>query len=111
MSSEPDVSVVIPTLNRPELAARAVRSVLAQTHDSLEVVVVVDGPDPGTREHLETIGDERLRVLELPERGKAPNARNQGALAARGRWTALLDDDDEWLPAKLETQLKLAATA
>jgi glycosyltransferase involved in cell wall biosynthesis len=111
MSSSPDVSVVIPTLNRPELAARAVRSVLAQTHDSLEVIVVVDGPDPGTREHLETIGDERLRVLELPERGKAPHARNQGALAARGRWTALLDDDDEWLPAKLETQLKLAATA
>ncbi|GAA0576335.1 glycosyltransferase family 2 protein [Paractinoplanes ferrugineus] len=111
MSANPDVSVVIPTLNRPELAARAVRSALAQTHDDLEVVVVVDGPDPGTREHLRTIGDERVRVLELPERGKAPNARNQGARAARGKWTALLDDDDEWLPAKIETQLALAATA
>jgi glycosyltransferase involved in cell wall biosynthesis len=111
MSSDPDVSVVIPTLNRPELAARAVRSVLAQTHANLEVVVVADGPDPITRETLEAIGDHRVRVIELPRRGRAPNARNQGALAARGRWTALLDDDDEWLPGKIEAQLTLAATA
>jgi glycosyltransferase involved in cell wall biosynthesis len=111
MSSNPDVSVVIPTLNRPELAARAVHSALAQTHANLEVIVVVDGPDPQTRAHLETIGDDRLRVHELPQRGKAPNARNQGALTARGPWTALLDDDDEWLPEKIEKQLALAATA
>jgi glycosyltransferase involved in cell wall biosynthesis len=111
MSTPPDVSVVIPTRNRPELAARAIRSALDQTYDALEVVVVIDGPDPGSREALEAIGDPRVRVIELPEQGKAPNARNQGALAATGRWTALLDDDDEWLPNKIETQLALAATA
>ena len=111
MSTPPDVSVVIPTLNRPDLAVRAVRSALAQTHAALEVIVVVDGPDPGTEAALDRITDPRLRVLVLAERGKAPNARNQGALAAAGRWTALLDDDDEWLPNKIETQLKLAATA
>ena len=111
MPVSPVVSVVIPTLNRPELATRAVRSALAQTFEEIEVVVVVDGPDPDSRETLEHIGDDRVRVLELPERGKAPNARNQGVLAARGRWVALLDDDDEWLPEKLETQLKLASTA
>lgn len=111
MSPEPDVSVVIPTCNRPALAARAVRSALAQTHRSLEVVVVIDGPDPATRAALAAIGDDRVRWVELPERGKAPNARNVGAREARGRWTALLDDDDEWLPEKLETQLKLAAAA
>jgi glycosyltransferase involved in cell wall biosynthesis len=107
----PDVSVVIPTRNRPELATRAVRSVLAQTHASLEVIVVVDGPDDETVAALEALGDDRVRVKVLPERGKAPNARNQGVLAARGRWTAFLDDDDEWLPEKLEVQLALAATA
>ena len=111
MSNPPDVSVVIPTLNRPELAVRAVRSALGQTHSSLEVIVVVDGPDPATEQALAAIGDDRVRVIVLPERGKAPNARNQGALAARGKWTALLDDDDEWLPSKLEIQLALAATA
>lgn len=111
MSSAPDVSVVIPTRNRPELAVRAVGSALAQTHEAIEVVVVIDGPDPETRANLATVGDERLRVIELPRSGKAPNARNVGARNARGRWTALLDDDDEWLPTKVERQLALAGTA
>ena len=111
MSTPPDVSVVIPTCNRPELAARAARSALGQTYGSLEVVVVIDGPDPDTRAALEAIGDDRVRIIELPERGRAPHARNTGARAARGRWTALLDDDDEWLPGKIEAQLALAATS
>jgi glycosyltransferase involved in cell wall biosynthesis len=107
----PEVSVVIPTCNRPDLASRAVRSALAQTYEDLEVIVVIDGPDPATEEALAAIPDARLRVLTLPRQGKAPNARNQGTRAATGRWTAFLDDDDEWLPEKLEVQLKLAATA
>jgi glycosyltransferase involved in cell wall biosynthesis len=106
-----DVSVVIPTCNRPELAARAARSALGQTHRDLEVIVVVDGPDEDTVTALKEVGDDRLRVLVLPERGKAPNARNQGVNAAEGRFVALLDDDDEWMPTKIETQLALAATA
>ncbi|WP_127506043.1 glycosyltransferase family 2 protein [Actinoplanes solisilvae] len=106
-----DVSVVIPTCNRPELATRAVHSALAQTHENLEVIVVVDGPDDATHEALAQVGDERLRVIGLPERGKAPNARNVGARNARGEWVALLDDDDEWLPSKIAVQLELAATA
>jgi glycosyltransferase involved in cell wall biosynthesis len=102
---------VIPTCNRPDLATRAVHSALGQTYEDLEVVVVIDGPDPATEGALAAIPDARLRVLVLPEQGKAPNARNQGARAATGRWTAFLDDDDEWLPEKLDVQLKLAATA
>ncbi|MEU4691542.1 glycosyltransferase family 2 protein [Actinoplanes sp. NPDC023714] len=108
MSTELDVSVVIPTCNRPQLAARAVASALAQTHHALEVIVVVDGPDPATSSALAGIGDPRLRVVVLPERGRAPRARNAGAREARGRYVAFLDDDDEWLPEKVATQLKLA---
>jgi glycosyltransferase involved in cell wall biosynthesis len=111
MPPVPDVSVVIPTCNRPHLATRAVRSALAQTYRDLEVVVVVDGPDDETCAALAAVGDDRVRVIVLPEQGQAPNARNVGVRAARGRWTAFLDDDDEWLPPKLEVQLKLAATA
>ena len=106
-----DVSVVIPTCNRPELATRAVHSALAQTHRELDVIVVIDGPDEATSTALKEIDDDRLRVIDLPERGKAPNARNVGARNAAGRWVALLDDDDEWLPEKIETQLALARTA
>ena len=111
MSSTADVSVVIPTWNRPDLVARAVRSVLAQTYDAFEVIVVVDGPGDGTAAGLAQIADERLRVVVLPAKGGAPNARNRGVAEARGAWTALLDDDDEWLPTKLETQLRLAKGA
>ena len=109
MPETPDVSVVIPTCNRPGLATRAVTSALTQTHENLEVVVVVDGPDEDTAKALAGIGDPRLRVVELAARGRAPRARNIGAREARGRFTALLDDDDEWLPTKIAVQLGLAA--
>jgi glycosyltransferase involved in cell wall biosynthesis len=105
---EPEVSVVIPTRQRPALVPRAVRSALAQTLREIEVVVVVDGPDDSTGEALSGIDDERLRIVRLPASGGAPAARNVGAREARGRWVALLDDDDEWLTDKLATQLELA---
>jgi glycosyltransferase involved in cell wall biosynthesis len=111
MSSAPEVTVVIPTRFRPELVTRAVGSVLSQTFTDFEVVVVVDGPDDATRAALESLGDDRVRTIVLAEKGGAPNARNLGAASALGRWTALLDDDDEWLPEKLEVQLKLAGEA
>ncbi|MFI7601947.1 glycosyltransferase family 2 protein [Actinoplanes sp. NPDC049681] len=107
----PQVSVVIPTRNRPELVTRAVRSVLAQTVPDFEIVVVVDGPDDATPKALAEIGDPRVRLIPLPIKGGAPNARNTGAHEARAPWTALLDDDDEWLPGKLAVQLRLAAAA
>lgn len=111
MSCVPEVTVVIPTRFRPELVTRAVGSVLSQTYTDLEVVVVVDGPDDATRAALEDLGDDRVRTIVLAQKGGAPNARNIGAASALGRWTALLDDDDEWLPEKLEVQLKLAGEA
>jgi glycosyltransferase involved in cell wall biosynthesis len=111
MSSTPNVSVVIPTRGRPELVTRAVRSVLTQTVDDIEVLVVVDGPDEATAAALTALGDDRLRVVQLPESGGAPNARNTGVREAQAPWTALLDDDDEWLPGKLAAQLELAKSA
>ena len=111
MTPAPDVTVVVPTRFRPDLVSRAVRSALAQTHGNLEVVVVVDGPDDDTEDALALIADPRLRVIVLPAKGGAPNARNPGAGAARGRWTAFLDDDDEWLPEKIAVQLALAASS
>ncbi|MFC0506603.1 glycosyltransferase family 2 protein [Micromonospora costi] len=111
MSAAPEVSVVIPTLARPDLVTRAVRSALAQTVTDIEVIVVVDGPDPATRDALAGFGDSRLRVVQLGQKGGAPNARNVGAREARAPWTALLDDDDEWLPEKLAVQLRHAEAA
>lgn len=105
---EPLVSAVITTRNRPTLVRRAVQSVLAQTIKDIEVVVVIDGPDEATRMTLAEIEDPRLRVVELPVSGGAPNARNTGVSEGKGKWVALLDDDDEWLPQKLELQIAAA---
>ncbi len=111
-AQQPQVSVVIPTRSRPALVPRAVRSALAQTVTDVEVIVVVDGPDTVTRPALaDQLGDERLRLVQLAVPGGAPAARNAGVTHARGAFVALLDDDDEWLPDKLETQLALARGA
>lgn len=106
--NNPLVSVVIPTFNRPSLAFRAVRSALMQTLDAIEVIVVIDGPDKATLQVLQTIRDSRLHVRALTQHGGASETRNAGVAEARGQWIALLDDDDEWLPQKLELQLKTA---
>jgi glycosyltransferase involved in cell wall biosynthesis len=107
----PDISVVIPTRARPPLVTRAVHSALNQTLRGIEVIVVIDGPDEATPAALAAIEDPRLRMVQLPHQGGAPNARNVGVEHARADWTALLDDDDEWDPDKLAIQLDLAKNA
>jgi len=103
--SAPTVTVVIPTRNRPTLLSRALASALAQTFHDLEVVVVVDGPDPETLTVLEGHRDARLRYHVNPSPIGGAGARNVAVRLARGRWIALLDDDDVWLPTKLTSQM------
>ncbi|WP_051935672.1 glycosyltransferase family 2 protein [Deinococcus sp. YIM 77859] len=105
----PLISVVIPTFNRPELLLRrGLRSALAQRYPNLEVLVVMDGPDPSTEAALGEISDPRLRLLALPSNSGPSDARNLGVQAARGEWIAFLDDDDEWRPDKLARQMEAA---
>ena len=104
------VSVIIPTTGRPTLVVRAVESALAQTHRDLEVIVAVEGPNAETLIALSRVGDPRLRIIEHAQALGAGPARNAAAMAARGEWLAFLDDDDEWLPEKLERQLAAAAS-
>src|SRR6267378_4252792 len=98
------VSAVIPTRGRPELLLRAVRSVLAQTLREIEAVVVIDGQDPATEQAMETLArkDSRVRVIALPTSTGGSAARNRGVAEASGEWIAFLDDDDEWMPGKVE---------
>jgi glycosyltransferase involved in cell wall biosynthesis len=104
----PLVSVIIPTIRRPKLLLRAIRSVLSQTLRELEVIVVVDGPDAETIAALDTEPDVRIRVINNARPLGAGRSRNGGVAQASGRFVAFLDDDDEWLPEKLEKQVQLA---
>lgn len=103
------ISVIIPTTRRPDLVQRALRSVLSQTHRHLEVIIVVDGPNPETIAVLAKVNDPRLKVIQNDLPRGAGVARNRGAASATGEWFAFLDDDDEWLPEKLERQLAVAS--
>jgi glycosyltransferase involved in cell wall biosynthesis len=103
------VSAIIPTRNRPGLVCRAVRSVLAQTYRYVEAVVVIDGPDERTEQALSALSDARLRTVRLPRSQGGATARNAGVRAAAGEWIAFLDDDDEWLEHKLQSQMDAAA--
>lgn len=103
----PTVSVVIPTINRPAELLRALDSVSKQTYSPLEVIVVVDGPDEKTLSALASRHDS-IRTLQLSARRGVSAARNFGVKNAAGSWIAFLDDDDEWLPKKLERQVEAA---
>jgi len=97
------VSVVIPFRGRPEWLVEAVESVLAQTYQDFEIIIVDDGSD--SWRHDDVFDDERVRCLHQEHSG-ATVARNHGIHEARGRYIAFLDDDDLFLPPKLEVQVE-----
>jgi glycosyltransferase involved in cell wall biosynthesis len=100
--ASPRVSAVIPTYNRAQLVARAIRSALAALSPGDEVVVVDDGSTDDTAVAVEAFGPP-VRLLRLPH-GGAGAARNAGLAAARGPLVAFLDSDDEWFPDKIALQ-------
>jgi glycosyltransferase involved in cell wall biosynthesis len=105
-SNNPLVSVVIPTRNRPTLLLRAVRSALRQTLREIEIIVVIDGEEGHESvDALARLNESCVRCIVLRERAGGSEARNIGIRDARSAWIALLDDDDEWLPSKLEMQM------
>jgi glycosyltransferase involved in cell wall biosynthesis/nucleoside phosphorylase len=100
-----DVSVIIPVFNRTEPAARAIESVLAQTHAPCEIIVVDDGSDDGSRELFSKFKG-RIHPITLARNHGVSYARNRAIEQAQGSWIAFLDSDDTWHPAKLEKQLQ-----
>ncbi len=97
------VSIIIPTYNRRAMVCEAIDSVLAQSSQSFELIVIDDGSTDGTVEHLVRL-DPTIRIERIEHRGPAA-ARNRGVEMARAPLIAFLDSDDLWAPAKLERQL------
>jgi glycosyl transferase family 2 len=106
--SGPLVSVIIPTVgNRPGPLDRAVRSAMRQSVSDLECIVVADAPGL----HVELPPDPRLRVVQNSGARGAASARNQGLRSANGRFVTFLDDDDEYMPDRLEVGLQGLGTS
>lgn len=102
----PAVSVVIPLYNKGPYIARALESILSQTFQDFEVIVVDDGSTDGGSEVARELRDPRIRLISQENRGVSA-ARNRGIEAARSQLVAFLDADDEWLPRFLETVMRL----
>ena len=97
------ISVVIPTFNRISLVARAINSVLKQSLNPYEIIVVDDGSDDGTSEMIQ-YKYKSIKLIQQQNNGVSA-ARNKGIKHAKGDWIGLLDSDDEWTEKKLENQV------
>lgn len=112
MTNKPLVSVVIPTYKRPDKLSRAIDSVLNQTYESVEVIIVDDN-NPDTEARIQTEeymtkyeNNPRVRYLKHDRNKNGSAARNTGAKASKGDFVAFLDDDDEYTSTRIETMLK-----
>lgn len=105
----PGVSVIIPTYNRARFIERAIRSVLNQTYQNFEIIVVDDASTDDTEERVRRLltNGTRFKYVRHDINRGAGAARNTGIKNAAGEYIALLDSDDEWLPEKLEKQLQV----
>jgi len=105
----PRVSVIIPTYNRAHVVGEAIDSVLAQTYQDFEIIVVDDGSTDNTREVLEDYArrhPDKMRVIYRQTNGGAGAARNDGIRASQGEYIAFLDSDDLYLPNRLESAVR-----
>ena len=100
------VSVLMCTYNRESYLQRAIESVLNQTYQEIELVIVDDGSTDGTRQMMSTYQDERVKFLPLEYNSFYCNAANRGLELCAGDYVAFMNSDDEWLPEKIEKQVK-----
>jgi glycosyltransferase involved in cell wall biosynthesis len=105
--SPPPVSIVLPTHNRSAELPRAIESVLAQSWTDFELIVVDDGSTDDTERVVRAFDDPRLRYTRHETNRGGSAARNTGVRMARAPLIAFQDSDDEWLPEKLDKQLRL----
>lgn len=104
--SLPLVTVIIPAHNRAKTIGYCLDSVVRQTYNNIEVIVVDDCSTDETVEVVKRCPDDRVRCITLTKNMGAQAARNKAIQEAKGEWIAFQDSDDEWMPAKLEKQVK-----
>jgi glycosyltransferase involved in cell wall biosynthesis len=104
------VSVLIPAYNCEATISRAIQSVLQQTFQDFELIIVDDGSQDATLELVKSIIDPRIKVVLHPKNLGEAEARNTAVKSAAGRFVAFLDSDDEWFPEKLSRQMEVLSS-
>lgn len=106
MKDNPLVSVIIPVYNRAELLPRTLKSVVSQTYKDIEIIVVDDGSTEDIKSVVDIFNDSRIKYIKHSKNEGLSKARNTGMKIARGDFIAFLDSDDEYLPEKIEKQVR-----
>ena len=107
MVTSPKVSVITPVYNQAQFIDKAIESVLKQSYQDFEIIVVNDGSTDNTEATVKGFIDFRIRYICHSDNRGISAARNTGIRASRGEYIALLDADDEFLPERLGKQVKL----
>ena len=105
IKSKNKISIIIPTYNRANLITRSINSVLNQTYNNIEVLVIDDGSTDNTKNEINKIKDSRIRYIKLRKRRRANFARNIGIKKSFGEYITFQDSDDIYHKDKLEKQL------
>ena len=103
----PKVSVIIAVYNGEKFLVQSINSILRQTYDNLELILVNDGSTDKSEDVIGAIDDPRIRYFKIKNTGSPSKPRNIGISNAEGEYIALCDQDDTWLPEKLEKQLEI----
>ena len=111
MKQTEPVSIILPTYNRANQIGKAIESVLAQTYEDFELIVVDDGSTDETEKVVTSYKDCRIRYHRMPENGGQSRARNGGMKLARYDYLAVEDSDDLWRPGKLKAQMEAMRNA
>ena len=101
------VSVIVPTYNRANLISETIESILNQTYKNFELIIVDDGSTDNTEEVIRKFKDSRIKYIKTDNWGGPARPRNTGIKKAKGEYIAFCDDDDIWLPKKLEKQIRV----
>jgi len=96
------ISIVIPLYNKEETISRAIKSILNQTHQNFEIIIVNDGSTDSSLEKVNNFADSRIKLIVQPNKGVSA-ARNEGVRHAKSEWVAFLDADDEYMPRFAES--------
>lgn len=100
------VSVILPTYNRAYILKKSIQSVLEQSYENLELIIVDDGSTDETVSLVESMRDERIRFVQITQNQGAAGARNYGLQYVTGDYVAFEDSDDFWRPDKLRLQVE-----
>lgn len=100
-TSNPLISIVVPSFNHGKYLQTALNSVISQTFENWEIIIVDNQSTDNTMEYLNELDEPRIRKVQIQNNGSIAMSRNRGVDLSRGEWIAFLDSDDWWAPDKL----------